>query len=139
MKILMVDDEAQVVNFLHEAARVAGYTDVDTAGSGDEALVRVIRGSYDLITLDIRMPGLSGLEILAPIRDMCPHAVIAIVSGHLPKDPAADLDGCADVWISKPVSLERFHRLLEITSRIYKSMQEIRALGDVDLPGRELE
>ena len=105
MRILMVDDDAQVVNFLREAARAAGHTDVDTAGSGDEALVKVIRGSYDLITLDIRMPGLSGLEVLAPVRDMCPHAVIAIVSGYIPEDPATDLAGCADVLISKPVSL----------------------------------
>ena len=65
MKILIVDDDPTVVDFSSQAAKVFCHSDVDTAGSGEEeALGKVIQGTYDLIMLDIRMASASGLEIL---------------------------------------------------------------------------
>ncbi len=131
MKILIVDDDPDVVQFFKEAATDRGYTDIDIAYSGEEALTQVIRGSYDLITLDIRMPGASGLEILTLLRNLRPHAIIAIVSGHLPEKISAETAGCADVIIRKPIHLRKFTGLLNGAARIFDTMQEIRLLGDV--------
>ena len=131
MRILIVDDDADVVAYLGEAARAKGYTDIDTASSAEAALACAIRSEYDLITLDIRMPGASGLEILSMLRNMSPHAVIALVSGYFTDPMPGVAAGCADVLISKPVSLDTLSGLLDGADQIVRTMAGIRALGDV--------
>ena len=133
MRILIVDDDPTVVDFFTQAANANGYSDVDTAETGEEALGKVIQGTYDLITLDIRMPGASGLEILSPLRTMCPHAVIAVISGHIPDEGSMDLAGCADVVFGKPVDLAKFTRLLDGAELIHNTMEEIRGLREQTL------
>jgi CheY-like chemotaxis protein len=130
MKILVVDDDNTVVDFFTQAANAMGHSDIDTAGTGEEALGKVIRDTYDLITLDIRMPGASGLEILSPLRNMCPHAIIAVISGHIPDQPTLDLAGCADLVLGKPVDLEKFSKLLQGAELIYKTMEDIKELSE---------
>ena len=129
MRILIVDDDAGVVEFFKRAAMAKGYADVDVALSGEEALTQVIRGIYDLITLDIKMPGASGLEILSLLRNLCPHAVIAIVSGHIPEDISPDVSGCTDVIVDKPVDLETLYRLMDSAARICEALEDARLLG----------
>lgn len=129
MRMLIVDDDPTVVDFFCQAAALIGGTEVDTAYSGEEALGLVVRNTYDLITLDIRMPGASGLEIIAPLRNMCPHAIIAVISGHIPDSSSLELAGCADVVIPKPIDLKTFKHLLNGARKIYDIMQEIRTLG----------
>ena len=131
MKILIIDDEKSVTDFFLNLAQVRGYGDIDTAASGEEALAFVIKNSYDLITLDIRMPGVSGLEIIAMLRNMCPHAIIAIVSGFIPDEVSEEVAGCVDVMIPKPVSLETFHQLLDGAEQILSTIENIRLLGSV--------
>ena len=131
MKVLIVDDDPDVVQFFKQAATEKGYTDIDVAFSGEEALTQAIKGNYDLITLDIRLPGASGLEILSLLRNMRPHALIAIVSGHLPETISAETAGCADVIIRKPIHLAKFTGRLDGATRISETMGEIRLLGDV--------
>ena len=65
MNILIIDDEKNVSDFFLQVALARGYTDLDTVASAEEALTHIIRRNYDLITLDIQMPGASGLEIIA--------------------------------------------------------------------------
>lgn len=129
MRILIVDDERIVSDFFAQLARVRGYADVDAVSSGEEALTQVIRKDYDLITLDIQMPGVSGLEIIAMLRNMCPHAIIALVSGYIPEQISSEVAGCADVMIPKPVSVDTFTRLLEGVERIHSAREDIRTLG----------
>lgn len=129
MKILIVDDERIVSDFFAQLAKVRGFTDIETVGSGEEALTRVIRTTYDLITLDIQMPGLSGLEIIAMLRNMCPHAIIAIISGYIPEEISTEVAGCADVMIAKPVSIDTFNRLLDSAEQIRDAMSKLSALG----------
>jgi len=137
MRILIVDDEQTVVEFLSQAAAAKGHTNIETASSGEEALAQVIRGSFDLITLDIRMPGASGLEVLSPVRNLCPHAIIAIISGHIPEESIQDLAGCADLIIEKPINLATFMSLLENTALIWETMQKIQLLGTIPTTVRE--
>jgi len=129
VRILIVDDEKIVSDFFAQLARVRGYKDVETVASGEEALTKVIRRNYDLITLDIQMPGLSGLEIIAMLRNMCPHAIIAIISGFIPDEMSAEMAGCADVLISKPVSIDTFNQLLACAEQIQTAMGRLAGLG----------
>lgn len=129
MKILIVDDEKIVSDFFAQLAKFRGHTDIDTVASGEDALAHVIRNSYNLITLDIQMPGVSGLEIIAMLRNMCPHAIIAIISGFIPDEISTEVAGCADVMISKPINIETFNQLLDSAEKIEKAMEQARSLG----------
>lgn len=134
MKILIVDDEPTVIHFLSNVVRLEGDVEVDTASSGEEALAKVVQTNYDLISLDIQMPGASGLEVLALLRNMCPHGVIAIISGHVGVEELPEIAGCADLIIQKPISLEKFRSLLYGAQKICNHMHEIRALGEIPVP-----
>ena len=129
MKILIVDDEQIVSDFFTQLAKVRGYTDIEAVNSGEEALTQVIRKDYDLITLDIQMPGVSGLEIIAMLRNMCPHAIIAIISGYIPDEISSEVAGCADVMIPKPVTIDTFNKLLDGAEQIRQAMEKIHTLG----------
>jgi len=129
MKLLIVDDEENIVAFFSALARGHGEVELDTAGSGEEALTRVLRKTYDLITLDIHMPGASGLEVIAMLRNMNPHAIIALVSGYLPDDLSPEVTNCADLLLPKPVSVATFNQLLDGAARIHQIMGQIRQLG----------
>ena len=129
MKILIIEDEKVVSDFFSQLAQAQGHTDIDAVYSGEEALTQVIRKAYDLITLDIQMPGVSGLEIIAMLRNMCPHAVIAIISGYIPEEISSEVASCVDVFLGKPVSIETFKTLLEKTEQIHQTMEEIYLLG----------
>lgn len=128
MKLLIVDDDSAVVDFFAQVAETLKAGTVDTADSGEEAMARVINDQYDLITLDIRMPGTSGLEILAMIRNMCPHAIIALISGHFPPDIPEETAHCADVMLEKPVKLDVLTRLIESAKTVSSEFDKVRAL-----------
>ena len=131
MRVLIVDDSLEVADFLAESAKLFNAEQVDKASSGEEALAFATRTTYDLITLDIRMPGVTGLDILSVIRSLCPHAVIAIVSGYL-ADAAGShsVENYADLLVSKPVSLAKFKQLMELTDQLIKIRRQIRELGE---------
>ena len=131
MKILIVDDEPTITHYFSQLAEIRGFEEIDSAGSGEEAMTQVIRKNYDIITLDLQMPGASGLEIIAMLRDMCPHAIIAVISGFIPEEISTDVAGCVDVMIPKPVNIETFNKLLTNAEKIHKAMNEIRSLGVV--------
>ena len=133
MRVLIVDDEPTVLDFFSQAARAKGVENVDTASTGEEALAKVIGQTYDLITLDIRMPGASGLEILSPIRNMCPHAIIAVISGHIPDDFTNEMAGCADLLMHKPVNLVNFNKLMDGALKISETLDSIKTLNEVDV------
>jgi CheY-like chemotaxis protein len=129
MRILLVDDDAGVIEFYTHAAQAHGQHQLEVAGSAEEALTQVIRQSSDLIFLDIRLPGASGLEILSLLRSLNPHAVIAIISGFIPEQVNDQVATCADVMIEKPVSLDTLNQLFDRTVAISEAMEEIRLLG----------
>lgn len=132
MKILIVDDDPAVLDFFVQVAETLGVPTPDTAESGEQAMARVINGQYDLITLDIRMPGVSGLEILSMVRNMCPHAVIALISGHFPEDIEEETEHCADVMLEKPVKLKVMSDLIESAKAIRAELDRIRTLDSFE-------
>ena len=83
LHVLVVDDDPALLAALSEALRLrmAGVT-VDTADSGAAALDRIAAREYDAIVIDIKMPGMDGLALLAEIRTRRPDTPVLMVTGH---------------------------------------------------------
>jgi len=79
--ILVVDDERNIRNNLGMVLEAAGYK-VDTASNGDEALLRVKEGRYDIAFVDIQMPKMGGLELLRSLRALRPRMAVVIVTAY---------------------------------------------------------
>lgn len=106
-KVIIADDEPWVVyNLVHGANWEAfGFTICDTAKNGKEALEKCISLQPDVLFSDIRMPGLSGLELLEEVRKVLPHIEVVLISGYAEFQYAqhAIRHGAAD-YLIKPVS-----------------------------------
>jgi len=79
-KVLIVDDEAPVRELFEELLKKDGYR-VSSVSSGEEALESIKKEDYDAILLDIRLPGMSGLETLKLIKDTKPTSTVIMITG----------------------------------------------------------
>jgi two-component system, NtrC family, nitrogen regulation response regulator NtrX len=105
--ILIVDDEPGVRSSLSGVLRDEGF-DVEAVPSGEECLERATRGAYDVIMLDVWLPGMDGLATLQRLRERKVDAQVVIVSGHGNIESAvrAIKMGAYD-FVEKPLSLEK--------------------------------
>ncbi len=78
--ILVVDDEESIRDLCARVLARAGYA-VVTAPSGEEAVVRLAQDSFDLLISDIRMPGISGLEVLERAKATFPQIRVVLITG----------------------------------------------------------
>ena len=135
LNILVIDDETMIQDFFARLAGARGWEGIDRASTGEEALNRVLRRVYDLITLDLEMPGVNGLEVAAMLRNMNPRAVICIISGHLPRRLEDDVAACVDLALAKPLDTGTFNRLLDAAADLRRSLDAVRSVGDGARPG----
>jgi len=106
-KVLVVDDEAGVRSSLAGILGDEGYA-VDAVGSGEEALLALGARRYDLVLLDVWLPGADGLEVLGKIRDADAELPVVVISGHGTIETAVRaLRIGAQDFVEKPLSLEK--------------------------------
>ena len=129
MNVLIVDDDPDVQVFLYNCMKTLDCTVIDTADSGEDALGKTVLNTYDLVTLDVKMPGVSGLDIISVIRGMMPWAVIAIVSGF-PEEITDEAREHADLVIAKPVRVEKINALVSLVRDLVAKRNAIRDLSD---------
>ena len=129
MKILIVDDNPDAAQILADVAEMAGYDLIEGEDSGEDAIGKAIMAKYDMITLDIRMPGVSGLDALSVVRGLQPHAIIAIISAYV-QDIEADSREAADIIMAKPISVGKLRKVMSLVREISERRMEIRGLGD---------
>ena len=132
MKVLIVDDDPDVRAFLSNSMNIAGCEQIDMAVSGEDALGKTVVNTYDLVTLDLKMPGVSGLDIISVIRGMMPWAVIAIVSGY-PEEVTDVAREHADLVLTKPVRLEKIKDLVALTQDLITKRADIRKLSGEEI------
>jgi DNA-binding response OmpR family regulator len=104
VKLLLVEDDAKLAAAVRRGLEAEGFT-VEVAADGDEGLWRATEGTYDLVLLDIMLPGRNGYRICADLRaagDWTPILMLTAKDGDL--DEAEALDTGADDYISKPFS-----------------------------------
>ena len=108
--VLVVDDDPALLQALPEALRLrmAGVT-VDTADSGMAALDRIAAREHDAIVIDVKMPGMDGLTLLAEIRARRPDTPVVMITGHGEHALAIQaLRGGAYDFIQKPIDRDHF-------------------------------
>jgi two-component system copper resistance phosphate regulon response regulator CusR len=106
MRILIVEDETRIRAFLARAFEAEGYG-VDVVGDGEHGLARALAGSYDLVILDLLLPGLSGLDALRALHRERAELPVLILSAR--GDLATKLRGFelgAVDYVAKPFSLD---------------------------------
>ncbi|HLE13940.1 MAG TPA: response regulator, partial [Anaerolineales bacterium] len=80
-KILVVDDEPGIREGCRRALRPHGYH-VDTAENGEQGLQKVMLDGFDLVLIDVMMPGLSGIELISRIYQIDPEIICIIITGY---------------------------------------------------------
>jgi two-component system OmpR family response regulator len=141
MKVLIVEDEPNLCRTLAKALREEGYA-VDTAGAGDDGLRMAFDYDYDVVVLDVMLPGLDGWELLRRLRASKATPVLMLTARDAAADRVRGLDGGADDYLVKPFDLnELFARLRAIIRRHAGKPRPFIELGDVrvDLNLRRVE
>jgi DNA-binding NtrC family response regulator len=102
VRILIVDDEFSVRESLTAWFQDEGYT-VDVAASGKEALTKLAESRWDIFFLDLKMPGMSGLELQKKIKEIQPESTIIIITAYASVESAVEaMQSGAYDYLSKP-------------------------------------
>jgi two-component system copper resistance phosphate regulon response regulator CusR len=105
MRLLLVEDERKVASFIARALRENSYA-VDTVENGEKALELGTDVTYDAILLDVRLPGLSGIEVCRELRQQGIEAPILMLTARgLVEQRVQGLDAGADDYLTKPFVL----------------------------------
>ena len=108
-RVLIAEDEERIVSFLEKGLRASGYTTV-AVGTGPDALALARDESFDLLLLDLGLPGLDGHDVLRAMRSRGEAMpVIILTARDSVEETVAGLDGGADDYVTKPF---RFEELL---------------------------
>ncbi len=129
-RILVVDDEESMRDFLSIMLHREGYQ-VDTAVDGAQAVVHLREHSYDLVVSDIKMPRMTGLELLAHIKERTPETVVLMVTAFSTTDEAVDAmkQGAYD-YITKPFKNEEIRLIVKNALERRELRQENLALKE---------
>jgi two-component system KDP operon response regulator KdpE len=122
-RILVVDDEPQIRRVLRATLAAKGYEVVD-ARSGEEALEALRDSRFNLVLLDINMPGIGGLETCREIRASSEVAIIMLTVHNAEADKVAALDAGADDYVTKPFSTP------ELLARIRAALRRQPSAGE---------
>ncbi|WP_221586181.1 response regulator transcription factor [Microbacterium sp. G2-8] len=107
--ILIADDEARIAGFIEKGLKAAGFA-TRVAGTGTEALALAQTDEFDLLVLDVNMPGMSGFDVLEQLRGQGSRMPIIMLTARTDlNDTVAGLEGGADDYLGKPF---RFDELL---------------------------
>lgn len=104
-KVILIEDEVKLARFVELELRYEGY-DVTVCHDGREGLQMVTDGIYDMILLDLMLPGLTGIEICRRVRKFSNVPIIMLTAKDETMDKVAGLDSGADDYLTKPFAIE---------------------------------
>ena len=134
MRILVVEDERLLCDGIAEDLELEKYT-VDRCYDGADAHERLFVEAYDLVILDLNLPGMDGLELLRRIRSERPELRVLILSARAQlSDKVAGLDLGADDYLTKPFALEELEaRVRTLLRREFVQRAPLVQAGPLDL------
>ena len=111
-RLLVVDDDRAILTLIGTIALAEGF-DVATTVSGEDAMTQIRQRPVDLVLLDLRMPGVTGLDVLRSIREIGPRVKVVLMTGYGTIDSAVEAVklGAVD-YLTKPFDLPRLRQLL---------------------------
>lgn len=139
MKVLVIDDDLKVRNYLLKGLSEQGWV-VDCSQDGDDGTYKALANEYDVIVLDVMLPGIDGFSVLKSIRAKKQTPVIMLTARERVDDRVRGFRDGADDYLIKPFSfLELIERLRAITrrSRVQETTSLTIADLDVDLIKRQ--
>jgi DNA-binding NtrC family response regulator len=106
LRVLFVDDEEELVSAVVERLRIRGI-DARGATTGAEALALIDRETFDVAAVDVKMPGLGGLEVVRRVKREHPGLQVILLSGHGSRDDAVEGKrlGAFD-YVEKPINID---------------------------------
>src|SRR5437868_10551975 len=105
MRILLVEDERRVASFISRALRENSYA-VDLADTGEKAIAMATQKLYDSILLDVRLPGLSGVQVCRELREAkIDTPILMLTARSLVEQRVEGLDAGADDYLTKPFAV----------------------------------
>ena len=131
MRILVIEDEETLARLIESRLKRENY-DVDVALDGDTGLMEALRGIYDLIILDVMLPGTSGFDILSALKKQrISSKVIMLTARGALEDRLHGLKAGADDYVTKPFHLEQLAARVSVQLR--REEEGRRTAGDLEL------
>ena len=127
-RILIIEDEVKLARFVELELKYEGY-EVEKALDGRIGLEQVSSSSFDLVLLDIMLPGLNGIEVLRRIRQFSDVPVILLTARDAVVDKVTGLDGGANDYITKPFAIEELLARIRAILRKKETISELNTQG----------
>lgn len=134
-KLLLIEDEEKIARFV-ELELVHEGNEVDKAFDGRIGLEMALAGNYDLILLDVMLPGLNGMEVLRRFRQEKETPVIMLTARDTVMDKVSGLDAGADDYITKPFAIEELLARIRVALKKRGGIQQTThslSVGNVNL------
>lgn len=119
-KILLIEDEVKLARFVELELRYEGY-DVTVCHDGREGMQMITDHAFDMILLDLMLPGLTGIEICRRVRKFSDVPIIMLTAKDETMDKVAGLDSGADDYLTKPFAIE------ELLARMRVAFKHVHA------------
>lgn len=137
-RILVVDDDPQIRRAMKATLTARGYQ-VSESRTGEEALDKLRSETFDLVLLDMNMPGTGGIETCRLIRSSSDIAVIMLTVNNTEKDKVEALDAGADDYVTKPFSTPELLARIRATLRRLPQAPDDAGLRQLTLEGVEID
>lgn len=132
IKLLLVDDEKDFIESLSERLQLRDF-DVKTALNGDEAIKLVSENEFDIIILDVKMPGKSGIETLKEIKNINQLSQVIMLTGHATVESAIQgMKLGAYDYIMKPTVTEDLINLINKANKIVEEHRDRIRRAEID-------
>lgn len=112
LRVLIVDDEGELVSALSQRLALRGF-DAEGVTTAVEALERLDAEPWDVVLVDVKMPGMGGLELLRQIKDRHPEVQVVLITGHSSVREAEEGSALGGYeYLIKPVPIDELARVL---------------------------
>ena len=137
-RILVADDDPQIRRAMKATLTARGYQ-VSDARTGEEALDKLRSGAYDLVLLDMNMPGSGGMETCRLIRSSSDIAIVMLTVNNTEQGKVQALDAGADDYVTKPYSTPELLARIRATLRRLPQAPDDAGLRQLTLEGVEID
>ena len=134
MRILVIEDEKKVASFIKRGLEAASYS-VDLEYDGEAGLKRLLKSDYDLVILDVMLPGIDGLSLMKQIRERRIDVPVLLLTARVTvADRVMGLDLGADDYLTKPFAFEELlARVRALLRRGVAPVPVVLAIADLRL------